>query len=54
VIRCAVADISVKGRATRGVRLQRLGEGDEVVAVARVIEEEEQDRALNAGPPVEP
>src|SRR2546425_1045343 len=54
VIRCAVADISVKGRAARGVRLQRLGEGDEVVAVARVIEEEEQDRALNAGPPVEP
>src|SRR2546422_443975 len=54
VIRCAVADISVKGRAARGVRLQRLGEGDEVVAVARVIEEEEQDRALNAKPSVEP
>src|SRR3989454_171947 len=54
VIRCAVADISVKGRAARGVRLQRLGDGDEVVAVARVIEEEEQDRALNAEPPVEP
>src|SRR3989475_1169792 len=50
VIRCAVTDISVKGRAARGVRLQRLGEGDEVVAVARVIEEEEQDRALNAEP----
>src|SRR5207244_11604142 len=48
VIRCAVADISVKGRAARGVRLQRLGDGDEVVAVARVIEEEEQARALNA------
>src|SRR5437870_4068402 len=54
VIRCAVADISVKGRAARGVRLQRLGDGDEVVAVARVIEEEEQDRALNAEAPVEP
>src|SRR5213594_1997350 len=54
VIRCAVTDISVKGRAARGVRLQRLGDGDEVVAVARVIEEEEQDRALNAGPPAEP
>src|SRR2546430_778341 len=48
VIRCAVADISVKGRAARGVRLQRLGDGDEVVAVARVSEEEEQDRALKA------
>ena len=54
VIRCAVADISVKGRTARGVRLQRLGDGDEVVAVARVIEEEEQDRALNAEAPVEP
>ncbi len=54
MIRCAVTDISVKGRAARGVRLQRLGDGDEVVAVARVIEEEEQDRALNAGPPAEP
>src|SRR5438093_1541080 len=53
-IRCAVADISVKGRTARGVRLQRLGDGDEVVAVARVIEEEEQDRALNAEAPVEP
>ena len=54
VIRCAVADISVKGRAARGVRLQRLGDGDEVVAVARVIEEEEQDRALSAEPPGKP
>ena len=48
VIRCPVSDIGVKGRATRGVRLQRLEEGDEVVAVARLIEEEEQDRALAA------
>lgn len=49
VIRCPVSDISVKGRATRGVRLQRLQEGDEVVAVARLVEEEEQDQALEAG-----
>ncbi len=49
VIRCPVSDISVKGRATRGVRLQRLGEGDEVVAVARFLEEHEQDKALGAG-----
>src|SRR6266705_1092848 len=53
VIRCAVADISVKGRSARGVRLQRLGDGDEVVAVARVIEEEEKDRALNEEPSAE-
>ena len=50
VIRCPVSDISVKGRATRGVRLQRLEEGDEVVAVARLIEEEEQDLAIRAAP----
>ena len=51
VIRCPVSDISVKGRATRGVRLQRLHEGDEVVAVARLVEEEEQDHALAAETP---
>ena len=51
VIRCPVSDIRVKGRATRGVRLQRLEEGDEVVAVARLVEEEEQDKAL--GPATE-
>jgi len=54
VIRCPVADISRKGRTARGVMLQRLQEGDEVVAVARVIEEEEQDRALNSDPPPNP
>jgi DNA gyrase subunit A len=54
VIRCPVADISMKGRAARGVRLQRLQDGDEVVAVARVIEEEEQDRALNSETPPNP
>src|SRR5205823_14592471 len=54
VIRCPVADISVKGRATRGVRLQRLEEGDEVVAVARVLEEEEQDEALGSEPAPKP
>ena len=54
VIRCPVSDISVKGRATRGVRLQRLQEGDEVVAVARLVEEEEQDQALEAGGPKPP
>ena len=54
VIRCPVADISVKGRATRGVGLQRLEEGDEVVAVARVLEEEEQDEALGSEPAPKP
>ena len=50
VIRCPVSDIGVKGRATRGVRLQRLDEGDEIVAVARLVEEEEQEAALASTP----
>jgi len=51
VIRCPVSDIRVKGRATRGVRLQRLDAGDEIVAVARLVEEEEQDEAVGPPPP---
>src|SRR5207244_11903712 len=54
VIRCPVSDIRLKGRATRGVRLQRLEEGDEVVAVARLVEEEEQDQAISPGPALPP
>jgi len=48
VIRCPVSDIAVKGRATRGVRLQRLQEGDEVVAVARLVGEREEEEAIEA------
>jgi DNA gyrase subunit A len=51
VIRCPVSDIRVKGRATRGVLLQRLQGADEIVAVARLVEGEEQDKTLAATPP---
>src|SRR2546422_6638402 len=51
VIRCPVSDVRVKGRATRGVKLQNLDAGDEVVAVARLVEEEEQDKAVGSSPP---
>jgi len=57
VIRCPVSDIGVKGRATRGVRLQRLQEGDEVVAVARLVGEREEEEAIEAAeatPPAAP
>jgi DNA gyrase subunit A len=57
VIRCPVSDIGVKGRATRGVRLQRLQEGDEVVAVARLVGEREEERVIEAAqaqPPATP
>jgi len=43
IIRTSVKDISQIGRNTQGVRLMRLNEGDEVVACARVVHEEEPD-----------
>src|SRR2546426_3002748 len=54
VIRCPVSEVRVKGRATRGVKLQNLDAGDEVVAVARLVEEAEQDEAVAAAPPGPP
>ena len=36
VIRIRVADIRKAGRSTKGVRLQRLGEGDEVIAITNL------------------
>jgi DNA gyrase subunit A len=36
VIRLAVKDISVQGRATRGVTIMDLGDGDTVAAMARI------------------
>ncbi len=41
VIRMAVADISHQGRATRGVRIMQLEEGDTVAAMARIPEQNE-------------
>jgi DNA gyrase subunit A len=40
IIRLRVADISVIGRNTQGVKLIDLGEGEKVVGVAKVMEEE--------------
>ena len=39
-IRLRVADISVIGRNTQGVKLIGLGEGEKVVGVARLMEED--------------
>jgi DNA gyrase subunit A len=41
IIRLRVADISVISRNTQGVKLIGLGEGEKVVGVARLMEEEE-------------
>ena len=40
IIRSEVSPVSVIGRATQGVRLINLGDEDEVVAIARIPEEE--------------
>ena len=43
VIRMPVADISIQGRATRGVTIMNLEKGDSVAAMARIPEEEEKE-----------
>ena len=43
VIRTPVSDISVIGRATQGVRLIRLEEGEEVLGMERLAEPDEED-----------
>jgi DNA gyrase subunit A len=40
VLRCRVATISTMGRATQGVRLMELGEGEALVAMARLADED--------------
>jgi DNA gyrase subunit A len=42
VIRLRVADIRRAGRSTKGVRLQRLGEGDEVIAITNMGKQAKQ------------
>ena len=56
VIRTRVEEIRSAGRATQGVRVIRLGEGDRVVSVAKVVdaEEEEVDEEFAAETPEDP
>lgn len=49
IIRIAVADLRVMGRATQGVRLINLRNNDSIAAVARVDGEEEIEEELEAG-----
>jgi len=48
-VRASVADISVIGRATKGVRCIDLREGDQLIGIARIVENEED--AAEAGEP---
>ncbi|MGH9319621.1 MAG: DNA gyrase subunit A [Vicinamibacteria bacterium] len=43
IMRLRVKDFAVHGRATQGVRLIELGEGDHVVAVAKLAEKDEEE-----------
>ena len=50
LVRTPVADISVVGRNTQGVRLIRLGEGERLTGIERVaaLEAGDDDEALRA------
>ncbi|TQD40188.1 DNA gyrase subunit A [Haloflavibacter putidus] len=45
-IRIAVADLRVMGRATQGVRLINLREDDSIAAVAKIVNEEEEEEMI--------
>jgi DNA gyrase subunit A len=42
-----VSDISILGRATQGVTLMRTSEGNTVVGVARIVNDDEDDQDNN-------
>jgi DNA gyrase subunit A len=46
-IRMAVADLRVMGRATQGVRLIKVKEGDSIAAVAKVMHDDDEIEALD-------
>lgn len=50
IIRVPIKGVSVIGRATQGVRLKVLEEGDKVVDVARVVSEESEEEREVASP----
>ncbi|MBO8141797.1 MAG: DNA gyrase subunit A [Firmicutes bacterium] len=52
MIRMRADDISHQGRATQGVRLMRLDEGDYVVAVAPIVAKDDDGRPEQAGLPM--
>ncbi len=51
VIRIRVADIRKAGRSTKGVRLQRLGDDDEVIAITNLGKQAEQVTDITGEPP---
>ena len=47
IIRLAVADLRVIGRATQGVKLIRLDDGDEIAAITKLTEHDEEETIEN-------
>jgi DNA gyrase subunit A len=52
-VRTRVKEIRETGRGAKGVRLVNLEEGDKLLAIAKVVESDEEE-AANSNPPVEP
>ncbi len=50
VIRCPVDDIRETGRAAKGVRIQRLAEGDKISAVVRLVTSQQEEAAAAQAP----
>ena len=44
IIRMSVSEVSLLGRATQGVKLMRVDEEANIVAIAKVVQEEEPDQ----------
>ena len=49
IIRMRVADISIIGRNTQGVRLMTMADEELVVGVARVVSEDDEDEETRSG-----
>jgi DNA gyrase subunit A len=53
IIRLAIAELRVMGRATQGVRLIKLRDDDAIAAVAKVVNEDEEEDIIEEGETIE-
>ncbi|MFZ4740328.1 MAG: DNA gyrase subunit A [Bacteroidales bacterium] len=53
IIRLAIAELRVMGRATQGVRLIKLRDDDAIAAVAKVVNEDEDEEIIDDGEIIE-
>ena len=50
IIRIKASDVSRLGRATQGVRIMKVGEDANIVSIARVIKEDEEEEPDESSP----